>query len=261
MQKTVRQPKFLGPVFIVGMPRSGTKLMRALLNQHPRISITLAESHFIPYFIRVFGDPPPFHTEADLRHFVNQFCRTTFFRGMHRAGYRFNTQEFLATVDRRSWPAIFEHIFRHFGSKADRPDVIWGDKTPGYINHMPLLQQLYPQAKFLHMIRDPRDYCLSVKKSWGKSLYRAAYRWKDTIETARYAGEQLGANYLEVLYEDLLYDPNQIMHTVAKFLECPYHESMVTLGKSPEDFGETKGQYGIVKDNTKNTITIYRYIK
>lgn len=240
---------FLGPVFIVGMPRSGTKLMRTLLNQHPDISITLAESHFIPYFIKTFGNPPPFHTEADFRRFMEKFSRTTFCRGMRRAGYQFHTQEFLATVDWSSWASIFEQLFRHFSAKPDRQDVIWGDKTPGYIKHMPLLQQLYPQAKFLHMIRDPRDYCLSVRTSWGKSLYRAAHRWKETIETARHVGKQLGDNYLEVFYEDLLSDPEKVMRTIADFLGCPYHASMVTLGKSPEDFGETKGQYGIVRDN------------
>ena len=59
MHTTTEQKIFLGPVFIVGMPRSGTTLMRALLNQHPRVSLALTESHFIPYFIKSFGDPPP----------------------------------------------------------------------------------------------------------------------------------------------------------------------------------------------------------
>ncbi|PON10454.1 hypothetical protein C2W62_49975, partial [Candidatus Entotheonella serta] len=45
MHTTTEQKTFLGPVFIVGMPRSGTTLMRALLNQHPRVSLALTESH------------------------------------------------------------------------------------------------------------------------------------------------------------------------------------------------------------------------
>jgi hypothetical protein len=53
---------FYGPLFIIGMKKR-TKLMRALLNQHAQINLTLVESHFIPYFVRRFGNPPRFGPE------------------------------------------------------------------------------------------------------------------------------------------------------------------------------------------------------
>jgi sulfotransferase family protein len=244
------QTSFQGPLFIVGMPRSGTKLMRALLNQHPRISLTLAESHFIPYFIKKFGTPPPFEDPDKLQRFVETFIQTSFFRTMQRAGYEFNRQEFMRQAPRASWSTIFEYLLRQFGAKRARQDMIWGDKTPGYIRHMALLKALFPGAKFLHMIRDPRDYCLSVQKSWGKSLSRAALRWRDTVAQARTYGQSIPGDYLEIQYETLLADPASVLQQATTFLVCPYDPRMLHLETSQEDVGDAKGKHGIVRDNT-----------
>jgi hypothetical protein len=240
---------FRGPIFIVGMPRSGTKLMRALLNQHPQINLTLAESHFIPYFLKKFGNPPPFRSRQDLDPFVREFMKTTFFSTMTKAGYTLDEFTFLQNVDYREWSSIFEHAFRHFGSKQATNDTIWGDKTPGYINHLPLLKALFPQARFLHMIRDPRDYCLSVRKSFAKSIYRAAHRWRHSVKNAHEYGAGFGQDYKEVRYELLLENPVLTMKDVSSFLGVQYDDTMVNLASAPEDLGDAKGHSRILTDN------------
>ncbi len=250
MSTTTAQKLFLGPVFIVGMPRSGTTLMRALLNQHPKISLDLTESHFIPHFVSTFGDPPALHTPAQLDRFINQFHQTVFYQNLSQQGYTFGAKDLSQHADLNSWASIFECILRHFSPKPDQPDAIWGDKTPGYLKHISLLKQHYPEAKFLHIIRDPRDYCLSARQSWGKSIYRAAHRWQATLSRARQVGQTLGDAYLEVTYESLLGHTEHVMGRIAAFLECDYHPSMAQIGLSPEDTGSTTGKYGIVKDNT-----------
>jgi Sulfotransferase family len=255
MQASITKNTFRGPIFIVGMPRSGTKLMRSLLNQHAKVSITLAESHFIPYFIKRFDNPPLFNNREHLHIFVDQFLQTTFFHTMRKAGYNLNKEDFINAVDYTSWSSIFEYILRDFGSKRGMMDVIWGDKTPGYINHMDLLKQLFPQAKFLHMIRDPRDYCLSVKKSWNKSIVRAAHRWKETVGKAREYGKHVSTDYMEVYYERLLEDPEKTMQAVSYFLGCEYDDRTTKLTEPSEDLGDAKGQARIVTDNTKKYLT------
>jgi hypothetical protein len=237
------------------MPRSGTKLIRALLNQHPSISITLAESHFIPYFVNKFGNPPQFKSKDDLYRLVKVFLNTSFFITMKKKhGYFLDIEDFINNVNYSSWGSIFEFLFKKFGSKRQDEDVIWGDKTPGYINHLPLLKDLFPSCRFIHMIRDPRDYCLSVRKSWGKNMYRAAYRWQEAVGRACIYGRALQQDYLEIHYEKLLDDPEKTMKSVAAFLECAYNNSMIKIGLSHEDVGETKGKYGIVKNNTQKYI-------
>jgi Sulfotransferase family len=240
---------FRGPVFIIGMPRSGTKLMRALLNQHPQINLTLAESHFIPYFIRKFGNPPPFRVRDDLQPVVRELQQTAFFSTMSKAGYSLDESTFFQNMDPTKWNTIFEHVFRHFGSKREMTDTIWGDKTPGYINHIPLLKELFPEAKFLHIVRDPRDYCLSVRKSFKKSIYRAAARWRHGVENAHTYGTRLGQDYLEIHYERLLEEPIPTMKEVSSFLGVAYDDTLVDLASAPEDLGDAKGHHKIVTSN------------
>jgi Sulfotransferase family len=246
---------FRGPIFIIGMPRSGTKLIRALLNQHPQINLTLAESHFIPYFVRKFGNPPPFQVRDDLNAFMRELQQTSFLATMRKAGYTLDEGTFLQNIDYTTWSGIFEPVLRHFGSKRETRDTIWGDKTPGYINHMPLLKALFPDAKFLHIIRDPRDYCLSVRKSFRKSIYRAAFRWRLSVENARKYGVRLGDDYMEVRYESLLETPVSVMTQVASFLKVPYDDALVSLASPSEQVGDAKGQIQIVKDNKSKYLT------
>ena len=249
MYAPTQKRTFLGPIFIVGMPRSGTTLLRALLNQHPQISLALTESHFIPYFIKTFGDQPSLETPAKVEHFIKRFHQTVFYQNLSQQGYTFTAEDLRQHARLDSWASIFETILRHFSPDPHNPDVIWGDKTPGYLQHIPLLRQLYPNAKVLHITRDPRDYCLSVKQSWGKNIYRAAHRWQATLNKTRQAGHELGDAYLEVTYEALLAETEDVMGRIADFLECGYHPSMAQIGLSPEDTGSTTGKYGIVKNN------------
>ena len=148
---------FLGPLFVIGMPRSGTKLMRALLNQHPSISLTLAESHFIPFFVKKFSDSRRLDSRKERERFIKTLQRTAFYSTMRKLGYSLDVIHFFDNIDIASWNTVFEHVFRHFGDEKSSPLTIWGDKTPGYINHIPFLKSIFPTARFIHMIRDPRD--------------------------------------------------------------------------------------------------------
>jgi hypothetical protein len=85
-------------------------------------------------------------------------------------------------------------------------------------------------------------------------MYRAAYRWQEAVGRACVYGRSLQKDYVEIHYEDLLDDPEKTMKKVASFLEYDYDPSMIDIGLSHEDVGETKGKYGIVKDNTKKYI-------
>ena len=75
-----------GPLFIVGLPRSGTKLIRDLLNRSPEIGIPVEESHFIPYFIAKFGAVPEPGNQMWRERFMRDLRRTPFFQNYARAG-------------------------------------------------------------------------------------------------------------------------------------------------------------------------------
>src|SRR4051794_28172751 len=80
---------FQGPIFVVGMPRSGTKLLRDLLNQHSRISIPEVETHFLPLFIKKYGKDFNFNSDRKEELF-NDFYKTPFFYLITKLGYKLN---------------------------------------------------------------------------------------------------------------------------------------------------------------------------
>jgi hypothetical protein len=104
----------------------------------------------------------------------------------------------------------------------------WGDKTPHYILNVDIIYNLFPESKYLYIVRDGRDVALSLlEKPWGpNNLYACATYWKEcnaespTLQTLR-SHEQI----LIMRYEDLLADPKEITKKVYEFLEEPYCEA------------------------------------
>lgn len=247
--------RFTGPIFIVGVPRSGTKLLRDLLNQNSKIGIPIAESHFIPYMIKRFGNPPRFADDNSFHLFYDEFVRTRFFWYMKGFGRVLNQDDIEKNAEKTSWASIFEVILRGYAPSGRDKDFIWGDKCPSYLTRINLLKDLFPKARFIHIIRDPRDCCLSTKKAWGRTLYSTAHAWRTSIEAAQAGGQQLGNDYLEVFFESLLEDPQKTLSDICDFLHCEFVSEMMYLGRPTENLGDAKGQTKIVQTNMKKYLT------
>ena len=139
---------------------------------------------------------------------------------------------------------VFEQLIRH---DANVPDgAIWGDKSPSYLNHIESIRAIYPTTKFIHLIRDARDYVLSLEKAFGKNKLRAAQRWNDAIFLAKEEGERLGTDFIEVRYEDLVDAPHREACRLCTFLELDFEAGMTALQRATENLGDTKGAQQIV---------------
>jgi hypothetical protein len=241
---------FEGPLFIVGMPRSGTKLVRGLLNRHAGIRIAEIETEFLPWLARRFER---FGEVAD------PACFQAFHAAMSRHSYFRWRAEHGRPVDARRWHAacadltvagVFEALIRDDVGAPRGSGRIWGDKSPSYIDDIPLLKALYPAAKVLHIVRDVRDYCLSMRKAWGKDMLRAAQRWADGVRTAREDGAALDADYLELRYEDLLARTEAELRRACTFLGVAFDPGMLELEGSTENLGDARGATGVVPGNS-----------
>lgn len=114
-------------------------------------------------------------------------------------------------------------------------DAQWGDKTPGYVTEVPRLHTVFPEARFLHVIRDGRDVCLSLKRTgWhGESTWGIARYWADAVSSACRAGRSLpGDQYMEISYERLVQDTENVLREVCEFLGVGFQRGML-------DFHET----------------------
>lgn len=244
--------KFIGPVFIIGMPRSGTKLLRELLNGHSQISIPSGETSFLPYWIHHWQEYGDLSRPENFKQFYETVIKFRYFVYMKEQDALISQATWFQTCRNFSVAGVFEALVRHDSDAAWETNIIWGDKSPAYIDHITLLKSVFPQARFLHVIRDVRDYCLSVQKAWGKNPVRAAQRWADSVAQARQAGRQCGRDYLEIAYEELLNQPETTIRNCCQWLELKFEpEMMHQLRSGNETIGDAKGYRSIKRDNSK----------
>jgi len=114
-----------------------------------------------------------------------------------------------------------------YAERERKPRV--GEKTPGYIFAMPQIAALLPEARFIHVIRDPRDTALSWRKTWfapSQDFAVLGLAWKTNVEAGRRAGTML-QHYMEIRYEDLVTRSEPTLRRVCAFLSLAFTSSML----------------------------------
>jgi hypothetical protein len=119
----------------------------------------------------------------------------------------------------------------------DRGKSRWGDKTPMYMQHLPLLERLFPTARYVHLVRDGRDAGLSflamprgiVTESWGHPRTPGGFacQWRSEVRAAQALGLRVGERYLEVLYEELVAGAGAVVERICAFARLPYEAAML----------------------------------
>ena len=106
----------------------------------------------------------------------------------------------------------------------------YAEKTPINVLHIELLADVFPEARFIHLIRDGRDVALSyLDTDFGaSSLPEAAVQWRRFVRKGRRSGARVGAHrYQEVRYEDLVADPDTVLRSLCEFIDLPFDPSML----------------------------------
>jgi len=247
--------KFEGPFFVIGMPRSGTKLLRDLLNRHPQISIPEVETGFFPALVKKYGKEFDFNAVQREELFLD-FFKTPFYWDVKQIGFSINADFIQKQKTVTNWDEFGRLILGFFGPKSGKENIIIGDKTPYYVNHLSLLKSIWPSAKFIHIIRDPRDISISVKNIWNKNMFRAAYIWKNTLGKTTFFKELYEDDYIEIKYESLISEVESVMRELSSFLMITFHPSMCTLSKPAENYGDAKGKNIVVTNNKQKFLQV-----
>ncbi len=213
------------PLFVLGVSRSGTTLLRVILDRSPGIAIP-DESFFIPLLARRHRG------NVDRARFVDDLRRLPTLRAWGVSA------EDIAPHLRPELHAgeAIAAVFEAYAAKEQKPR--WGDKTPMYMRHLPLLERLFPTAQYVHLVRDGRDAALSFlrmpegtyTRTWAHpdTATEFACLWRSEVSGARKLGKRLGpARYLEVRYEDLIADPDDVVEGICDFACIPYEPAML----------------------------------
>ena len=212
--------------FIVGVARSGTTLLRLMLDAHPELAIP-PETHFIPKVIEACeGSGDPHDTVLKLL-------------TSHRRwpDYQLDADELrqrLARIQPLTAGDALRAFYGLYAEKQGKPR--WGDKSPSYVRKMRRVASALPEAHFVHLVRDGRDVALSqVEVDFGPDeVTGAAEKWVDGITKARRQARRL-RHYLELRYEDLVADPEPSLRRVCGFLDLRWDPAMLDYHEGADE--------------------------
>lgn len=211
------------PFFVIGPPRSGTTLLRLILDGHSRLHVP-PESWFLEDLVRELPLTGPLNSEQTSR-------AADIVTSHHRwEDFAISSDWFREQVEGLKEPTLRQTIDVIFGEVLSRAGKSrFGDKSPHNFRIVPQLITLYPGAKFINIIRDGRDVAIStIDARWtryyerNRFVWLEAMKWRDTLRRSVYA-----ERILEIRYEDLVQEPEANVRTICDFLGEHFEEGML----------------------------------
>jgi len=230
---------------IVGSPRSGTTLLRLMLDAHSDLAIP-PETGFLTLSETLPGRGDKLR-EKFFQAVVNYSNPPSW------PDFEISEEAFwaaLTEITPFNIPDGFRTFYRLYATRCGK--TRWGDKTPIYCRYLNAIRRVLPEARFIHIIRDGRDAALSLRRMWfspGWEIETQAAYWRDCVLAARRAA--LGRNdYLEVRYEDLVLKTEETLKRVCAHVELLYEAAMLNYyQRAPERLKEHKGR--VLQDGTE----------
>lgn len=240
------------PIFVTGPDRSGTTLMFALLASHPSISMT-RRTNMWRWFDGQFGllaDP------ANLDALI-----ATLGRYKRLGDVAIDADRIKSIVgDAPTYGEVFDAVLRDHARSAGKDR--WGDKSLHTEHHADRLFSEFPDARVIHMMRDPRDRHASIVNRYDgvgrPSVAASSMRWLRSTRAGLRNVKRYEDRYLIVRYEDLAAEPLATLEAVCAFLGEDVDEAMLSMGGAPEH-ARGNSSFGTIDTGTISTRSIGRY--
>lgn len=237
MLKSMSQNNFFNksPVFIVGTQRSGTTLLRLMLNSHSKIAIPEEGTFWMPLLRRSKGKIDRKIKSSELKNYFKYIQNNTQFKL-----WGIDPQAAFDEIRREEGCTLAELMSKLYDCYASTHNkTIWGDKTPSFFRMISILSKLFPSARFIHLLRDGRDVYLSLRRmdSSKNNIGVAALEWSYKIQKAQKDLSSLDPRkVLEIRYEDLVGKPDEELKKICHFLELEYESNMSTYWQTSSHF-------------------------
>lgn len=221
-----------GPIFIGGMYKSGTSLLRAMVGQHSRLFAGLETQ----WFFESWSEDED-GSQEEKRRWLE---RLSIF-------FKVPLEELSAAcTEARTVETALECIMGKLTEQASKSR--WVEKTPGNVGVIDRILDSWPEARIIHVIRDPRDvYASLVESDKWTDPEEYAVRWRGTVGAGRAwfreAGERRSA-YYEIRYERLVHEPHKEMQKLMAFLGERWEPGLDSFSGRPQDFRRVRRATG-----------------
>lgn len=214
------------PIFIVGTERSGSNLLRLILNSHSRIAVP-HPPHVVRYFEPLQARYGPLADERNFRRLVEDVVRLV---RVHI--YQWDVPLDVDAIAKEAQPRdvygiyfALQELYRRSTGKAR-----WGCKSTFMIDHVDAILARFPDAKLLWLVRDPRDVAVSSRKSVFSTFhpYYTARLWTKQQETGLRWQDTLPPERLRLVrYERLVAEPEAEVREICAFLGEGFEPAML----------------------------------
>lgn len=239
------------PIFILGTERSGTNLLRLILNSHPSIAIPHP-----PHIMKNFYKLAPFYSDLskdiNFKRLIQDVVKTVQLHP-YPWGIKIDKDEIFREAKDRNLISIYFAIYNQYLESAHKKR--WGCKSTFMLYHVALIRRYYPCAKFIYMVRDGRDVAASAKKAIFNryNVYFTARLWKKEQRIGIYWLNKLSKNDIFLIkYENLLNKPEEEIKSLCCFLNEPYQEGMLNFFNTEE--AQKSGSLSAAWKNTSRPI-------
>lgn len=222
------------PIFIGGVERSGTSLLYALLASHPNIAMT-RRTNLWPFFYQQFGD---INKRENLDRCLSMMKQYRRLRIMNPDYERIEQQLRQSSAD---YIKLFTLIWDQYAEKLGKPR--WGDKSLNTERYADVIFRAYPNARILHIVRDPRDRYASALKRWKVirgGVGSGAGMWLESVRIGYRNMRKYPGQYRFVRYESLAAEPEKLMREICEFIGEKYDPVMLSM-RGAEAFRDDGG--------------------
>lgn len=251
------------PIFILGSHKSGSSLLRSLLDGHPELFVIPTEIHYFQYtghwvdYRLRYALPKQMDRQALIKSLVNLIEK----KNNHIDPYADSVvrgtfdvalfEEFLTNNSWKSDRELFElyvkAIHLSLTGKPLSNNLSFVEKSVENAEFAVFLKQMFPKCRFIHILRNPYASLVAIRKSKSKKSYPLIRDFLLSLQNSYYylyKNQKLLENYLIIKYEDLLLSTEQIMDKIANFLEIEFTDSLLTPTVMSEPWGGNSSNNG-----------------
>ena len=223
------------PIFILGSNRSGTSMLRAILTHHPEICIP-PECHFSLWLHEEYSK---WSESSDISGFIKDLYQCKKFEswGIDEG----ELLKFITEMKPKSYAELTSAVYCFYGLKKKSDSFrYWGDKNSLWIESLPVIRELYPDVKVIHLVRDGRDVACSYRELMKREIISEyapdlpreisaiANKWNRDIQSVLEMMKELKeGNFYEIRYEDILNNSGEALSGLMAFLDLEYTEDML----------------------------------
>lgn len=203
------------PFFVVSAPRSGSTLLRLILDAHPRLAVPPPGWLFDMVY-------PYLYSYGDLKQRQNLLALAEDMLGTPTVGkwpIKLAPEALVDASAEASFAGLYAALHRAYAQSEGKQR--WGEKTPRNGFWMDEIKALFPAAQFIHIVRDGRDQAIDISDSqlWPNTVYSGANLWQRYVTAIRDSARRLSADaFMEIRYEDLCGAPEVTIRRLSEFM-------------------------------------------